>query len=236
MSQSFLSLSAMRFLFFRLFVVYLFAVSAHGRSDSTCFGTTANGRLENGVTLPGRGDNYIAYSNIARLAGRTHVHSDVREIVVAAYAQLASELPDKVYKYAETGFKNGGVFKPHKTHQNGLSVDFMTPMIDSDGRSRHLPTHPANRFGYDIEFDDQGRYLDLEIDYPAMAAHVATLHKEARKRGLDIWRVIFDPKLQAPLFSTRHGPYLKKHIQFSARPSWVRHDEHYHIDFDVPCK
>ena len=30
--------------------------------------------------------------------------------------------------------------------------------------------------------------------------------------------------------------YLKDNIQFSKRRSWVRHDEHYHVDFAIPCK
>lgn len=84
-------------------------------ADSTCHGTTANGRLENGVELPRSGPNFVTYSNIARAAGRTYVHSEVREIVVEAYALLEREQPLKVYKYAETGFKTGGQFKPHKT-------------------------------------------------------------------------------------------------------------------------
>ncbi|MDH5765520.1 MAG: replication initiation protein, partial [Gammaproteobacteria bacterium] len=28
----------------------------------------------------------------------------------------------------------------------------------------------------------------------------------------------------------------KKNIQFSTKRSWVRHDEHYHVDFSIPCK
>ncbi|OOF30883.1 hypothetical protein BZJ20_08950 [Salinivibrio proteolyticus] len=35
---------------------------------------------------------------------------------------------------------------------------------------------------------------------------------------------------------TQYGLYLKQHIQLSTRRSWVRHDEHYHVDFAVPCQ
>jgi penicillin-insensitive murein endopeptidase len=170
------------------------------------------------------------------MAGRTYVHSDVYSIVVGAYQQLNISHPDKRFKYAETGFQQGGEFKPHKTHRNGLSVDFMTPVVDDDGRSVHLPTNPLNKFGYDIEFDNQGRFDGLRIDYDALAAHLVALHQQARAQGHDIWRVIFDPKLQPKLFETEHGEYLKQHIQFSKKRSWVRHDEHYHVDFDVPCQ
>ncbi|HSX86325.1 MAG TPA: penicillin-insensitive murein endopeptidase [Cellvibrio sp.] len=205
-------------------------------ADSTCHGTTANGRLENGVELPRSGPNFVTYSNIARAAGRTYVHSEVREIVVEAYALLEREQPLKVYKYAETGFKTGGQFKPHKTHRNGLSVDFMTPVINKENESVHLPTNPVNRFGYDIEFDNKGLYKEFRIDYEALAAHLVALDKAAKARGHSTWRVIFDPQLQQGLFATQYADYLRQNINLSKKPSWVRHDEHYHVDFIVPCE
>ena len=204
--------------------------------ESTCYGTTSKGRLDKGIALPSSGQNYVGYSNIARLAGRTYVHSQAADIIVNAYKFLELEQPDKIFKYAETGFEEGGQFKPHKTHRNGLSVDFMTPVLDESGQSVHLPTHPLNKFGYNIEFDSKGQYEEYSIDYVALAAHVVALHQEALSQGVDLWRVIFDPKLQSELFKTPYGPYLIKHIQFSKKRSWVRHDEHYHVDFDIPCK
>ncbi len=210
----------------------------HGET-STCYGTTANGRLENGVQLPESGANYIGYSTIARFAGRTYVHSVVRDVIVAAYADLAREQRQKVYKYAETGFDEGGEFWPHKTHANGLSVDFMTPVIDASGTSVHLPTHPLNKFGYDIEFDANGHYDGVTIDYEAMAAHIVALDRQAKRHGHGLWRVIFDPELQPNLYEAangRYADYLRANVTFSEKRSWVRHDEHYHIDFSVACK
>lgn len=204
--------------------------------SSVCYGTTSTGYIKNSVQLPKSGNNFEGYSSIARLAGRTYVHSAVKSILIESYKNLERELPDKVFKYAETGFQQGGKFEPHKTHQNGLSVDFMTPVINAANQSVHLPTHPLNKFGYNIEFDAGGSYKGLKIDYIAMAGHLVALHKEAKKQGHDIWRVIFDPKLQPPLFKTKYGPYLKNNLLFSKKKSWVRHDEHYHIDFSIPCE
>ena len=204
--------------------------------ESTCYGTTSNGSLENGVQLPSEGVNFEGYSSIAAIAGRTYVHSSVRDIVIEAYQRLEKMEPDKVYKYAETGFEEGGQFKPHKTHRNGLSVDFMTPVLDENKMSVHLPTHPFNKFGYDIEFDNDDRYEDYSIDYVALAAHIVALDKASKKLGFELWRVIFDPQLQPKLMKTKYGDYLKANIQFSKKRSWVRHDEHYHVDFSVPCK
>lgn len=99
-----------------------------------------------------------------------------------------------------------------------------------------MPTNPFNKFGYNIEFDANGKYDDYTIDYEALAAHVVALHKQSKRLGYDLWRVIFDPKLQPKLFKTKYANYLKTNIQFSKKRSWVRHDEHYHIDFAIPCK
>ena len=220
-----------------IFLILLLFASVESFSEvSVCFGTTSNGRLENGVRLPSKGKNFVVYSAAARIAGRTYVHSVVRDIIVSSYKDLETEQPNKVFKYAETGFREGGKFKPHKTHMNGLSVDFMTPVLNQKGESVHLPTNFLNRLGYDIEFNAAGVYDGLVIDYEALAAHIVVLHKNSKKLGYDLWRVIFDPKLQSSLFKTEYGAYLKENVQFSKKRSWVRHDEHYHVDFSVPCK
>jgi penicillin-insensitive murein endopeptidase len=214
-------------------LIVSFSVYAEG---STCYGTTSNGSLEGGVQLPSKGNNFISYSFTAELFGRTYVHSIVRDIIIDSYKALETMAPGKVFKYAETGFQGGGKFRPHKTHRNGLSVDFMVPVIDKEGVSVHLPTNYFNKLGYNIEFDENSQYEQYTLDYEAMAAHIVSLHKSSKKHEADIERVIFDPKLQPKLFRTTYGAYLKKHVQFSKKKSWVRHDEHYHVDFDVECK
>ncbi|CAH0535138.1 hypothetical protein VST7929_02799 [Vibrio stylophorae] len=204
--------------------------------ESVCFGSTGNGALQHGVALPAQGENFTSYSLMAQALDRNYVHSKVASIVVNAFTALAQSHPQYRYKYAETGAREGGKFYPHKTHQNGLSVDFMTPMIDENGQSQWLPTHPFNRYGYDIELNKQGKWDSWQIDYEAMALHLYALHIAAIEAGVDIDRVIFDPKLQPPLWQTSVGSYLKKHVKFSKRRSWVRHDEHYHVDFKIRCQ
>jgi penicillin-insensitive murein endopeptidase len=206
--------------------------------ESVCYGTTAKGRLEHGVQLPLAGKNFKAYSRVLAGVGRTYLHSRVQAVVVSAYGKLETLQPQKTFVYGETGWATGGRFKPHKTHQNGLSVDFMVPVIDAAGASVPLRTSPFNKYGYGIEFDQSG-CAEAEavcIDFEALADHLKTLHLEARKAGVGIWRVIFDPRLQPPLYRTRAGPYLKAHLSIPTERSWVRHDDHYHVDFEVACK
>ena len=70
-----------------------------------------------------------------------------------------------------------------------------------------------------------------------MAAHLFALKQKADRSGIGIRWVIFDPKLQPYLFATTTGPLLKENnISFSKKSSWVRHDEHYHVDFIVACE
>lgn len=164
------------------------------------------------------------------------MHSTVHAVVLDAYSQLAKRFPEKIYVYGETGRKEGGEFKPHKTHRNGLSVDFMVPVTTSDGKSVPLPGNILNKWGYDLEFDSSGRFDDLRIDSDAMAEHLYQLHQSAGRLGVRIWRVIFDPELQPLLHNTAYWPYLRERIQFSTRRSWVRHDDHYHVDFEIPCE
>ena len=104
--------------------------------------------------------------------------------------------------YGEAGWPSGGRISPHRTHQNGLSVDFFVPVRDRSGRSVRLPAGMTNRFGYDIEFDADGRFDDYSIDFDAMAEHLYQLHVAAKARSVGIALVILDPPFQPKLFAT----------------------------------
>ncbi len=205
-------------------------------ADSVCYGTTSNGFLKKGVALPKEGENFQPFSSLAVFLGRTYIHSTVKAIVTGAYGNLAKQFPDKVFVYGETGWKEGGEIYPHKTHQNGTSVDFMVPVVDKQGKSVPLPTSVFNKFGYNLEFDKNGKYENLTIDFEALAAHIYFLNETARKQKVGIQRVIFDPRLQPLLFKTKYGRKLKGKLKFNSKQAWVRHDEHIHVDFAIPCQ
>ena len=205
------------------------------REPSVCFGTTSDGRLENGWKLPTAGPNFATHWTTGRILGRSFVHSSVHAVVLSAYAAMEASMPKTKFVYGEAGWKSGGEFKPHKTHRNGLSVDFMVPVLNENGQSIPLPSNVLNKWGYDLEFDKSGQLDGLSIDFNAMAEHIYQLDIAAKEHGIGIWRVIFDPQLQPLLESSPRWPYLRENVQFSERLSWVRHDEHFHVDFKVEC-
>ena len=216
--------------------VALFAIGSQAHAaDSVCHGTPAKGRIEHAVQLPASGKNFRAYSTVGVSLGRTFTHAHVADAITDAYAALAKRTPAKTFVYGETGFAKGGLFKPHKTHQNGLSVDFMVPVMDAKGRSVPLPGNARNRYGYDIEFDADARYRDLRIDFEALGEHLYALDQSGRRSGVRIGRVIFEPAYLPKLFATRRGPYLRDSITFVRGKVWWRHDEHYHVDFVAEC-
>ncbi|TWO68750.1 replication initiation protein [Caenimonas sedimenti] len=204
-------------------------------AESRCFGTVSNGRIEGAVALPAGGANFSAYSSLAAAAGRTHVHSRVAAIFAQSYKALEASAPAKTFVYGETGWPSGGQFRPHRTHQNGLSIDFFVPVLDAKGKSVALPTKLTERFGYDIEFDANGRHGEYAIDFQAMAEHLYQLDVSAKARGAGIALVIFDDKYLPKLFATPRGAYLRTQLPFMKGKPWVRHDEHYHVDFAIPC-
>lgn len=212
----------------------LAASAASAGAASTCHGSVSHGSLEDSVQLPSEGANYAANSSLAIAMGRNHVHSEVSAIMLDAYAKLERAAPGSQYVYGESGNEFGGRFRPHRTHQNGLSVDFFVPVRDQDGRAARLPTPATQRFGYDIEFDKHARYGAYSIDFTAMAEHLYQLDQAARARGHGIALVIFDTAYLPRLFAAPRGAALKK-LNFMKGKPWVRHDEHYHVDFAVPC-
>ncbi len=111
----------------------------------------------------------------------------------------------------------------------------MVPVVDRNDKSVPLPSSPLNKFGYGLEFDAQGRAGELRIDFEALAAHLVALRETARRKEVGIALVILDPPLMNELMKTSQGKKLHG-LPFMKGKPWIRHDEHYHVDFAVPCK
>ena len=217
------------------FAGYIAWLGAESNRPSVCRGGVAGGSLDGGRRLPYSGENYRAYSILGFLLGRTFVHSAVRNAMRGAYAELNRSHPELRFIYAESGWPWGGRFAPHKAHANGTAADFHVPVRTSDGKVSELPTSPFNLFGYAVQFDSSGRSGVHRLDFEAMALHLSALDRAARAHGISIRRVIFDVSLQPRLAAAEAGSQVMKRLAFNKQQAWVRHDEHYHVDFDVPC-
>lgn len=227
-----IDISLMRFI--TLLMLSFFPAVSLRSEASTCFGTPNNGRIEGAVALPTDGRNFKAYSLIGVALRRNFVDEKVRDVVVAAYELLEKRLPKVTFVYGETGWPKGGRFAPHKTHQNGLSVDFMVPVRNSKGEAVEFPSSVKNKWGYNLEFDANGRLDELRIDFNAVAMHLQSLEEVAKKSGILIRQVIFEPEYQDKL---RAAPAWKNvGLTLYPKKVWIRHDEHYHVDFGVNCK
>lgn len=221
-----------------LFSYFIFVawLGAEHEQRSQCYGTASVGSLSGGRRLPYSGENFRAYSILGFLLGRTFVHGTVRDVMRDAYGQLAKSRPELQFIYAESSWPWGGSFRPHKTHANGTAADFLVPVRTLEGQVSTVSTSPFHLFGYANEFDAAGRSGTIRIDFEAMALHLLALDQAARARGIKIRRVIFDVGLQKRLAATPSGAQAVRRLSFNGQQAWVRHDEHYHVDFEVPCR
>jgi penicillin-insensitive murein endopeptidase len=208
-----------------------------GKGLSISQGSVSKGSLENGRRFPYRGSNFKYFSFLSyTFFNRAWVHSKVLDISLEAYEEMEHTYPEKNFLLMECSQEKGGRMWPHRTHQNGTSIDFGVPLVKK-GKARHL----HNYFGiyhYLMAFDEEGKTglaKNISIDFEAMAQHILALEKAARKRGMFIKKVILKIDLKDDFYNTPSGKIVKrKGIYFAkALPKTIDdlHDDHYHIDF-----
>lgn len=202
-------------------------------TPSVSYGESWKGSMEHGKRMPSYGYNFSGVSYALMAVGRNGVHSAVRDLTVAVYDSLFKINPEWEYLYGETGWVNGGKFWPHYTHQNGLVIDFMVPVIKvSDSSEALLPHHVFKRFGYAFEFDTTAVAGNYRIDFESMAAHLYLLQQLGPQYGVKIKRIIFAPEFLPYLYAAPYGDQIKD-IQFVYNKRWLRHDDHYHTEFEI---
>jgi len=210
-----------------------FLILFESDNPSQTIGSVSDGKLINGKRLPSSSDNFVTYSRLGSLIGRNGVHNKVRDVILDAFDSIYKIYPENKYVVGESSWLSGGSMKPHRTHQNGISVDFMVPVRNHENEIEIIPTNIFNKFGYDVEFDSSGSNEDHNIDFESMAIHLYYLNESAQKHKIKIDLVIFDPTLQKLLFNTEYGAKIKNQVRFTTKPVWVRHDEHYHVNFEI---
>lgn len=208
-----------------------------GSSESV--GTTGNGSLKNAYQIEYRTDNskYFSFTSFY-LLGTGFVHSKLYETLVESYKECESTCPGIKFRSMECSLKNGGKTLIHRTHRNGLSVDFMVPKI-KDG----MPYKAYDRIGlchYLLNFDSAGRLKinkKVSIDFETLGRHIIALDNAARKNGLAISKVILKINLKDDFYSTDSGKEVKRRgIYFAVNLSKtidMVHDDHYHVDFKI---
>ena len=167
---------------------------------STSIGSVGGGSLKDATLIPYEGSNYEYFDQASYLSGRAFTNSKVAAITVATYDALKKQGVDRHFRVMEFSRKEGGKIFPHRTHQNGLSVDYMMP-LQKDGKPYYgLDSQGASH--YLLEFDKDGKFSEdsrVSIDFDMAAQHILELDKQARKQGMRIHKVIFNTDLKDEL-------------------------------------
>jgi len=202
---------------------------------STAKGSVSGGTLANAWLLPWSGENYRSFSPLSYfILDRGYAHHKVHQTVVEAYAACETTCPETQFRVMESARSGGGRLWPHRTHQIGMSVDFMVPKTKNGRQHRWL-----DRLGvwhYLLSFDEKGQWSDkVAIDFETMGRHLLALDDAARENGLRIKKVILKIDLKDDFYATESGKKVRARGIYFARalPKLVDdlHDDHYHVDF-----
>lgn len=205
---------------------------------SKSIGIISNGKLENGKLMLFKGSNFQYFDTLSYLSGRAFTSDKVKKTILDTYQELSTLLPNRQFFIMECSNKNGGEIFPHRTHQNGLSVDFMMPLTKDKKDYYGLDT--IGKDHYWLEFDNEGNFSNdksISIDFDIMARHIILLEKHAQKNGIKIAKLIIKTEFKNKLSTTTYGQLLLKsgiYIVNSLTPLINDlHDDHYHIDFEI---
>jgi penicillin-insensitive murein endopeptidase len=186
--------------------------------------------------VPYKGANFIYFDRDSYLEGRAFLHGLVLESLLHSYDSLGQVLPHRYFNVMECSHELGGELFPHKTHQNGLSIDLMMPLVQYEKPYYGLDTLGIEH--YALSFNDRGQYEkdpSISIDFDLVARQLLLLDYFARQNGLNITKVIIKIELKDELFATRYGKILKQKgiyvVQGLSPLINELHDDHFHVDF-----
>jgi penicillin-insensitive murein DD-endopeptidase len=208
-----------------------------GVSIST--GSAGNGSLENGYQVDYKSNNAKYFSFVSYyILGTAYVNSSLYQTLKDSYKECETTCPGVKFRIMECSLRKGGKTLIHRSHRNGLSVDFMVPKKKNGKQIRIY-----DRIGllhYLLNFDSVGRLKlnkKVSIDFDLMAKHIIALDNAARKNGLAIRKVILKIDLKDDFFQTKDGKEIQRRGIYFARNLTktlnTLHDDHYHIDFKI---
>jgi penicillin-insensitive murein endopeptidase len=208
---------------------------------SKIHGIESAGTLDHAKLLPFSSGNFRYFDTMSYLEGRAFMSDKMQQTLLASYKELEVTAPGRIFTYMESGLQNGGLIPGHRTHQCGLSVDLMVPLV-KDGQ----PYYKLDTIGgwhYGLDFDNQGRYTKdstVSIDFNLLALQVLSLDKQARKQGMHVKKVILKLELKDDFYATVNGKSVRKKGIYLAMnlPENVnkQHDDHFHVDFELLAK
>ncbi len=214
-------------------------ISYKNTGKSRSIGSVGKGGIENPYLMPYSGNNFRYFSQISYyLLDNGYVNSKVHATTLDAYTLCESTCKGVEFRIMECSNRTGGKMLIHRTHQNGLSIDFMVPKKKGDSQSKLFDR--LGIFHYLLEFTNSGQLkLDkkVEIDFEAMGRHLLALDDASRKNELRIKKVILKIELKDDFYKTKSGRKVKQRgIYFAKALSNIVndvHDDHYHVDFEI---
>ena len=206
--------------------------------ESRSIGSVRNGSLENGYILPYKATNFDYFSPLSYyILDNGYIHSNVHKTMIDAFKLLETRTPDRFYSMMECSNQDGGPILVHRTHMNGMSIDFMSPKL-RNGKQNRFWDH-LGIWHYALEFDEDGRLLIDKmtiIDFESIAEAVIAIDDAAQANGLKIRKVIWKINLKDNVFATEAGKEIQRRGIYFVRnlPDIVDmvHDDHFHIDFE----
>ena len=216
--------------------IMAFYESHSNNEASQSIGSVSNGKLVNGKLIPFYGPNFTYFDKESYYAMRGCTSDKVKSIILGAYDKMSVIEPERQFYLMEMSNECGGEIYPHRTHQNGLSVDFMMPKLRNNEPCYDLDTIGAQH--YFLTFTDEGASIEdtsIVVDFEMIAKHILKVQEAAIEEGYSISKVIIKLEYKKKLFDTPSGKLLAKSgIYFTQNLTPLInsiHDDHYHIDF-----
>lgn len=205
---------------------------------SIIHGTEGAGSLEHGKLFPFSGSNFRYFDTISYLEGHAFMSDKMLNTLLASYKELEQSVHGRQFSCMESGLRNGGPIPGHRTHQCGLSVDLMAPLVKDS-----LPYYGLDAMGgwhYGLQFDDRGRLMQdstITIDFNLIALQILSLDKQARKNGMHVKKVILKLELKDDFYKTPAGKKVRSkgiYLAMNLPPAVNnQHDDHFHVDFEL---